>query len=448
MMETIRIRQQGFGNRLYHKDFLERYRILAPGATSAQESVEILSKWLGVGENDWQMGYTKIFMRQFLSDKLERLVNVRRRVSARTIQEAWKLSRESIAAVRVQSAYRRHQCTKEFNYLKFQIISVQAFARSVVATRAYNADRANVTKAQSVVRGMLGRTAADKLRDPYRNMSVKDITTLLNDAKADLEAATAARDFAKCGPAAALVEKLEEAKASAVLKMEIVPRPELEVLVLEVQLKLDDAVASKDFAACKDLTAHMDALKERRKLCPTPEELVGEIAACHEEIDAAMAKKDYTKCESLQATLETLEGRKAQAEAEVTAPTSAADVQAKIDAVKAELDAAVAAKQFTKCEEHQVTLANLEAALAKVPTAESLVAEAEALKGELATVKEAKDYRRQAEITIRMQELDAGVLCVLGLGWVGVGVAVRVRARARARARVRARVKVRGGAHT
>ena len=64
MMETIRIRQQGFGNRLFHKDFLERYRILAPGATTAQESVEVLSKWLGVTDNDWQMGYTKIFMRQ------------------------------------------------------------------------------------------------------------------------------------------------------------------------------------------------------------------------------------------------------------------------------------------------------------------------------------------------------------------------------------------------
>lgn len=60
---------------------------------------------------------------------------------------------------------------------------------------------------------------------------------------------------------------------------------ELDVLVLEAELKLDDAAAAKDFAACKDLTSHLEALKDRRKLSPTVGELNADITACQESIN-------------------------------------------------------------------------------------------------------------------------------------------------------------------
>ena len=106
------------------------------------------------------------------------------------------------------------------------------------------------------------------------------------------------------------MEKLEKAKATAVLKQDAVPRAgacssfpvpvqstppctltnrirpaELDVLVLEAELKLDDAAAAKDFAACKDLTSHLEALKDRRKLSPTVGELNVDITACQESIN-------------------------------------------------------------------------------------------------------------------------------------------------------------------
>ena len=103
------------------------------------------------------------------------------------------------------------------------------------------------------------------------------------------------------------MEKLEKAKATAVLKQDAVPRAgacssfpvpfnlhhpapsptaaELDALVLEAELKLDDAAAAKDFAACKDLTSHLEALKDRRKLSPTVGELNVDITACQESIN-------------------------------------------------------------------------------------------------------------------------------------------------------------------
>ena len=106
MMETIRIRQQGFGLRLLHATFLQRYGVLQPAAATIPELVGALSSILDVDDRDWQIGTSKVLMRQALARQLEQLITVRLKVSARIIRRAWLLQRSHHRASRIQATWR------------------------------------------------------------------------------------------------------------------------------------------------------------------------------------------------------------------------------------------------------------------------------------------------------------------------------------------------------
>ncbi|XP_069162401.1 unconventional myosin-IXb isoform X4 [Procambarus clarkii] len=72
MLETVRIRQAGFNVRLSYDEFIHHYRILLPkGLLSSQADVRSFLKGMQLVESEYQMGNTKIFMRESQKQKLD-----------------------------------------------------------------------------------------------------------------------------------------------------------------------------------------------------------------------------------------------------------------------------------------------------------------------------------------------------------------------------------------
>jgi len=69
MMEAIRIRREGYAVREDHANFYNRFSVLLQpkdlekGGSGIEHLVRILSQRLNVGEADWQIGHSKIFLR-------------------------------------------------------------------------------------------------------------------------------------------------------------------------------------------------------------------------------------------------------------------------------------------------------------------------------------------------------------------------------------------------
>ena len=69
MLETVRIRQSGYSVRLSFDEFLQHYRILlAKGLLSSQTDVKQFLSLMNLNKDNYQIGRTKIFMRE--SEKL------------------------------------------------------------------------------------------------------------------------------------------------------------------------------------------------------------------------------------------------------------------------------------------------------------------------------------------------------------------------------------------
>ena len=107
MMETIRIRQQGFALREDHDVFFKRCRVIAPSSKTAKDLVEGVNAMFGFDEGMWQYGKNKVFLRWELQRKLDGLARVRVRASGSRIARWFIACRRRFAATTVQAMARR-----------------------------------------------------------------------------------------------------------------------------------------------------------------------------------------------------------------------------------------------------------------------------------------------------------------------------------------------------
>jgi myosin heavy subunit len=129
MMETIRIRQQGYAFRQPHKEFFKRYLPLEPSCRTLQQLVDILSNRLNVHGESWQVGTTKLFIKRVMSEKLDRLLLVRYTSSSRRIQRAWKKLRRNLAATAIQKVARKFIEVRKFKKIVKSTLKIQAVVR-------------------------------------------------------------------------------------------------------------------------------------------------------------------------------------------------------------------------------------------------------------------------------------------------------------------------------
>ncbi|XP_072471842.1 LOW QUALITY PROTEIN: unconventional myosin-VIIb [Notamacropus eugenii] len=178
MLETVKIRKSGYSIRYTFEDFFQRYKILLPGATRVelqdkprQATLRISENWVGKDEN-WKMGKTKIFLKDYQDIQLEVQRSQVLNKNAVIVQKAirgYKYRKEFLsqkrAAVTLQAAWRGYACRRNYKMILLGFERLQAFVRRHQLTKQYKATRAKVIQFQALCRGYLIRQkVAEKKR--------------------------------------------------------------------------------------------------------------------------------------------------------------------------------------------------------------------------------------------------------------------------------------------
>ncbi|XP_064096638.1 unconventional myosin-XV-like isoform X3 [Macrobrachium nipponense] len=154
MLETIKIRQQGFPVRMRFLRFAERYRCLVPGqvprgAPSKEICRVVLDRVCRGSRGAYQLGTTKIFLREALEQTLE--------------EERYKMLSHSV--VTLQRHVRGYLARRRFRTQRSSAIAVQAMVRMWIARRRYRALRHAVIRTQAIVRGQRTRRKVVRLKE-------------------------------------------------------------------------------------------------------------------------------------------------------------------------------------------------------------------------------------------------------------------------------------------
>ncbi|NXJ80028.1 MYO9B protein, partial [Trogon melanurus] len=159
MLETVRIRRSGYSAKYTFQEFIDQFQVLLPkNAKASKEDIRAYMNKLNLNENYYQIGKTKVFMkeaeRQVLQDTLhkevirkiillqswlrmvlERRRFLRTRQAALVLQACWRsrcvrmaLQRNN-AAIYIQSAWRRYRERKCYLQQKRRICLLQAMVR-------------------------------------------------------------------------------------------------------------------------------------------------------------------------------------------------------------------------------------------------------------------------------------------------------------------------------
>ncbi|XP_071643417.1 unconventional myosin-IXb isoform X2 [Temnothorax longispinosus] len=172
MLETVRIRQAGFNVRLTYEEFIQLYRMLLPkGLLSSQSDVRDFLLTLNLNRDNYQLGTTKVFLRESEKIKLdielhqqiitsittiqkwfraclERRKFLRLKNAVVQIQSFWRmvsaqrlaqvLRARTEAALHIQNAWRAYKQHNWFKKLKSCAITFQAYVRGNNARKRFN----------------------------------------------------------------------------------------------------------------------------------------------------------------------------------------------------------------------------------------------------------------------------------------------------------------------
>ncbi|EGI63079.1 PREDICTED: unconventional myosin-IXa-like isoform X1 [Acromyrmex echinatior] len=132
MLETVRIRQAGFNVRLTYEEFIQLYRMLLPkGLLSSQSDVRDFLLTLNLNRDNYQLGTTKVFLRESEKIKLDIELHQQIITSITTIQKWFRACLER----------------RKFLRLKNAIVQIQSFWRMVSAQRLAQVLRAKTEAA-------------------------------------------------------------------------------------------------------------------------------------------------------------------------------------------------------------------------------------------------------------------------------------------------------------
>ncbi|XP_075031229.1 unconventional myosin-IXb isoform X2 [Calonectris borealis] len=184
MLETVRIRRSGYSAKYTFQEFIDQFQVLLPkNAKASKEDICVYLNKLKLDENYYQIGMTKIFMkeaeRQILQDTLhkevirkiillqswlrmvlERRRFLRTRQAAIVLQACWRsrcvrmaLQRNN-AAIYIQSAWRRYRERKCYLQQKRRICLLQALVRGHLQRKRFQKMATEKQKAEEKQREM------------------------------------------------------------------------------------------------------------------------------------------------------------------------------------------------------------------------------------------------------------------------------------------------------
>jgi len=260
MLESIRIRRAGYAVRRPFKDFFNRFRLLAPhlAASGADpdyrslcqrlaSSVEDRLKQQGavVEEKSWQIGQTRLFMKEDMERHYERLLVENAKSHVITLQKRVRgfLRRRRFCAVRrlalgIQCAARTNRAVAAFAEAKRRrtaALALQSAMRTSAARARFVCQRLAALTVQRCVRGwrcrrrlgkIRSKAAADKVR---RLREEEERERVLQQARREAKEKDALMDSMRRDQEAAM-EAIRQSQAAAA------PTEELERLRRENRL--------------------------------------------------------------------------------------------------------------------------------------------------------------------------------------------------------------------
>uniref|UniRef100_W5KB83 Si:ch73-194h10.2 n=1 Tax=Astyanax mexicanus TaxID=7994 RepID=W5KB83_ASTMX len=168
MMETIRIRKAGYPIRHTFQEFLDRYRVLLNSTVCDPKTVRT-NTCQEVAEDDWKIGKTKVFFKDFHDTMLELKRDKALNEKALIIQKVLRghkhrkqFLKQRSAAVVVQKYWRGHKGRKLY---RLGFARLQATVRSRQITRQYELERKAALLLQTQIHGYFARKEWRRKRD-------------------------------------------------------------------------------------------------------------------------------------------------------------------------------------------------------------------------------------------------------------------------------------------
>ncbi|XP_040208473.1 myosin-IIIa isoform X2 [Rana temporaria] len=193
ILETARIRRQGFSHRILFANFIKRYYLISfKSHEDPPVSPECCSAILEKANLDhWVLGKTKVFLKYYHVEQLDRMIKsiVNRIVVLQACVKGWlgakryqklKQKREE-SAVKIQSVYRGHAIRKELHSkteMENLITKFQARARGYLVRKKVNDMRKKESDAavtiQSHYRGFKDRRSFERKKESLKRKQCTD----------------------------------------------------------------------------------------------------------------------------------------------------------------------------------------------------------------------------------------------------------------------------------
>ncbi|XP_077978744.1 unconventional myosin-X-like [Glandiceps talaboti] len=145
MLETVTIRRAGYPVRRLFEDFIKRYKMLITGEIEdiSEKCSSILAKYDN-SKKHWQLGKTKVFLREQLEYQLEVEREIFLNKHASVIQASIKayIARKRYKKIlqcilTIQKTYKTHFYRKKYLYIRRAIITIQSLGRAIIAKKIY-----------------------------------------------------------------------------------------------------------------------------------------------------------------------------------------------------------------------------------------------------------------------------------------------------------------------
>uniref|UniRef100_A0A674GZA1 Myosin X n=1 Tax=Taeniopygia guttata TaxID=59729 RepID=A0A674GZA1_TAEGU len=147
MLETVKVRRAGFPVRRLFQDFLSRYKMLVKGPSLPDNSKAVCAGFLQTYDSsrkEWQLGKTKVFLKEALEQKLEKDREEELRKAAIVIRAhvlgymaRSKYQKVLSSVVTIQKNYRAYFWKKSLQRLKASAVTLQKHWRGRLARSLY-----------------------------------------------------------------------------------------------------------------------------------------------------------------------------------------------------------------------------------------------------------------------------------------------------------------------
>jgi myosin heavy subunit len=411
MLETIRIRQQGYALRIEHKDFYDRYHYCSPSSKTLKDLVGSLSKDLSVNNESWQVGTTKIFIRYEMSEKLERLLWLCYQSNVRKIQKFYRFMLLKRKIIIIQSFIRRFLAIHHYQRIRSSVILLQSMIRGYQAKKQYSLMRKAIIHIQSGIRGKLGRILLRKIRNPYNRMEYDELMKTYRSLLQDINKAFSEHDFIRCSLLESSLQDLQTVQNKLFIpKRNPSNRQQLEIYIMEMKFVLENLSLSSDISKTVSYYEEILSFYEKMKITfPTILEMENEIVLTQKELKIAMTNKQFKLCSELQLRLSSFESSLMKLKEESKkdfSNLSIFELKNHKESLYNALMNALNDKNFDLCNSLQVEIDNVEGFLKKKDLSLEIVdLKILELEKNIDESKERKDFLAMAELSIELKEL-------------------------------------------